>query len=60
MTDDPLPYRVDGPCAYCGFRVRVVWPPDNPDTVDLECPDCDGWLQINRESAVRQIDDPTD
>lgn len=54
MTDDPLPSsHVTAECVGdCGMLHRVVWPPRNPEAVEIRCSVCETDLTVTRDGEV--------
>lgn len=52
MTD-PDPYIVEADCPDCDKGlVSIVWPPGNPDTLDVDCHFCDAAVTVTRDGEV--------
>lgn len=51
MSDD---YRIVEPdCPGCDDGlVDIVWPPDDPDRLDVTCFFCDAEVTVNRDGSV--------
>lgn len=56
MTDGG-PYMVEPDCPACDDGlVDIVWPPDNPDTLDVTCYFCETDVVVARKGTVELTD----
>lgn len=56
MSATPLAdVTVDCPGG-CDRTHRIVWPPDDPDTVELYCVNCDVEFEVNKAGDAKIFD----
>lgn len=53
MGDEPVPWNVSKDCPNddCPRTLTVRWPPDNPESVEIECFTCGTEVTVRREDA---------
>lgn len=58
MTKQDHPFMIAPDCPNCDDGlVQIVWPPDNPETVETDCWFCETPVDVYRSGMV-EVRDP--
>lgn len=44
-------------CPNCGWGLRISWPTDDREQIELRCSGCHQWLDITRDATVVGVKD---